>query len=379
MFLAGATWALRGEISGLFGATGTHAPATTTSVPASGPSTTTGGAIPSVHKTPVAAYFEATIVTLLGLAGMGYWFSVHRRRQVEVEAGIRALANMKWRDCIRLALEVLSRDGYTEAPVPRPTGDGGTEFLLLRGNERVWLGFKLGTAYRIEEAGVRELAKGLDMQGATRGILLTLGTIENSVLDLAKRHRIELIDGVTLWPKMRPLLPANVLDHVRLQVASQTRHGLWVGFSSSLLLGMATFLFASQATPDADLATSGVTTTAAPRAVAAQPRVNAVAAMQSVATAEAKRAAVAALTDAERVARRAKVASQVSMIAKVAHVAWPTESTLELSLKQTDGVDATLVAEVCKVLAQYEEIRLTRLQIDPPGDSNGTVRWAQCQ
>jgi serine/threonine protein kinase len=375
MFLAGATWALRGQLSEMFGAA-THAPATTTSAPASSPSTAT---TQEARKTPVAAYVEASIVTLLGLAAMGFWFGVHRRRRVEIEAGIHSLANMKWRDCIGLTLEVLGRDGYKEEPGFKPTGDGGTEFLLLRGDERVLLGFKLGTAYRIGETSVREFAKGLEAQGATRGILLTLGSIEDSVRDLAKRHAVDLIDGATIWPRVRPFIPANILDHVRLQVATQTRNGFWIGFASSVLLGMATFLFASQSSPEAIVPNVAATVAAEPPAVAARPPVNAAAVMQNVATAQAKRAEIAALTDAQRIARRAKAASQVSMIAQVAHAAWPTESTLELSLKQTDGVDANLIAEVCKVLAQYEEIRLTRLQIDPVGDSNGTVRWGQCQ
>ena len=378
MFLAGASWALRGELSGFFGA-GTHAPTSATSMPASGPSTMTSGATSPMRKTPVAAYAEAAIVTVLGLAVMGFWFGVHRRRRVETETGIQSLASMKWRDCIALVLEVLGRDGYKEEPGFKPTGDGGTEFLLLRGDERVLLGFKLGTAYRIGEANVRDFAKGLKAQGATRGILLTLGSIEDSVRDLAKLHAVDLIDGATIWPRVRPFIPANALDHVRLQVATQTRNGLWIGFASSLLLGMATFLFASQSSPEADSSATVVTTAVAPRAVAAQPRVDAAAVMRSAAAAEAKRAEVAALTDVQRAARRSMSAKQISTIAQVAHATWPTESTLELSLKQTDGIDANLIAEVCKVLGQYEEIRLTRLQIDPPANSNETVRWGQCQ
>ncbi len=379
MFLAGATWALRGEISGMFGAGTTHVPTTTTSVSASGPSTTTSETIPVVPTTPVAAYFAAAIVTLLALAAMGYWFGVHRRRRVETEAGIHSLANMKWRDCISLTLEVLGRDGYKEEPGFKPTGDGGTEFLLLRGDERVLLGFKLGTAYRIGEANVREFAKGLETQGATRGILLTLGSIEDSVRDLAKRHSIDLIDGATIWPRVRPFLPANVLDHVRLQVATQTRNGLWIGAASSLLLGMATFLFAGQSSPEASAATVATASVSAHPVAAPPPAADARAIEQHIAAAEAKRTEVASLTDQQRIERRAIAAKQVSALAGVAHAAWPTDSTMELSLKQSDGTDAKLIDDVCGILKQYEEIRLTRLQIDQPGNPAATVRWRQCQ
>ncbi len=379
MFLAGATWALRGEISGLFGAVIGHAPATATSVPASGPSTTTSGATPPARKTPVAAYVESIIVTVLGLAAMGFWFGVHRRRRVETEAGIQSLANMKWRDCIGLVLEVLGRDGYKEEPGFKPTGDGGTEFLLLREDERVLLGFKLGTAYRIGETSVREFAKGLEAQGATRGILLTLGSIEDSVRDLAKRHSIDLIDGVTIWPKARPFVPPNILDHMRLQVATQTRNGLWISFASSLLLGMATFLFASQSSPEANATTVAIASVSAHPVAAAVSPADARAIERSIAAAEAKRTEVASLTDQQRIERRAIAAKQVSALAGVAHAAWPTDSTMELSLKQSDGTDAKLIDDVCGILKQYEEIRLTRLQVDQPDNPGATVRWRQCQ
>ena len=70
----------------------------------------------------------------------------------------------------------------------------------------------------------------------------------------------------------------------------------------------------------------------------------------------------------------------MSGIAQVAHAVWPTESTLQVDLRQSDGTDANLIAEVCNILTQYQEMRLTRLQIDPPPDkSNATVRWGQCQ
>jgi len=380
MFLAGATWALRGQISEMFGAAPAH-PQTTAAVTASVPSTASPGIVEVERKTPVAAYAEAIVVTLLGMGAMGFWFGVHRRRRVEAEAGIHALANMKWRDCIRLILEVLGRDGYKEAPAPQQSGDGGTEFLLLRGDERVLLGFKLGSTYHINESSVREFAKGIEMQGATTGILLTLGSIESTAVNIAKRNSVELIDGATIWPKVRPFIPANVLDHVRLQVATQTRNGLWIGFASSLLLGMGTYLFASHMSPEAEVATASgtVAATPAPRSTPAPLPVDAIAIKKSIAEAQERRAEVARLTPAQLVERRTKAASEVSTIAQVAHATWRTESTLELNLKQSDGVDANLIAEVCRILTQYEELRLTRLQVDPIDETKGSVRWGQCQ
>jgi serine/threonine protein kinase len=395
MFLAGATWALRGELMGLFGAARTESPVTTTSTPAGsksvsspGTSSATAGSKPAklsdaeiaaARKARVTAYLDATIVAVLGLLITGFWFGVHRRKKGESEAGIHSLANMKWRDCIGLVLEVLGRDGYKEPPGSKPLGDGGTEFLLLRGSERVLLGFKLGTAYRLSESNVRDFASGLEMQGATTGILLTLGSAEGSARVVAKSLGIQLLDGATIWPKVRQYVSPNILDHVRLQVAAQTRKGLWIGSVVSILLGLTTFLVVGRSSPaDMDSATAATAPAPTQPAAPAPAQMSAATIKQNRAAAQAI-ADVAKLTDEQRTERRAKASKEVNAIAQVSHAVWPTQSTLQVDLKDSDGKDTNLITEVCSILTQYEELRLTRLQIDPPPGSTASVRWGQCQ
>jgi restriction system protein len=50
-----------------------------------------------------------------------------------------------------------------------------------------------------------------------------------------------------------------------------------------------------------------------------------------------------------------------------------------LTLTQTDGKDRPLIEEVCRTLTQYEELRYTRVQLEPPMNSTVPVRWRQCQ
>ncbi|HMB43912.1 MAG TPA: protein kinase, partial [Luteimonas sp.] len=218
MFAAGATWGLRGEITGLLQSIGSRD----------------------------AAFLEAAAVALFGLLLTGYWFGVYRWRKRECAAGIDSLANMKWRDCVALVREAMRRDGYEDVPASEQPGDSGDNFLLHRGDELVLLSYKHGTAYRIGDADLREFASDIQMQGAGRGILATLGSSESVAGDLVKRYGIEVIDGATLWRKVRPFLPVDIRKQVRRQTASQTWKGIGIGAACSALLGVVTFLVASQ-------------------------------------------------------------------------------------------------------------------------------------
>jgi hypothetical protein len=320
----------------------------------------------------------AVVVTIVGLLFVGWWFGVHRRRLSESETGVQELANMKWRECIGLVLEALQIEGYREERADRQPGDGGTEYLLTRGKEKVLLSYKHGTAYRIGEANVRDFANGVQLQGATSGILITLGLAEAMARDLAKRYDVQVIDGPALWPKVQSYVPASIREQVRADAASKNKKGLWVGAIVCVALGLITFLAAgsiesenseSQAATQAIIASSTAHAVVAPE----DPTLK-----QINATARAM-AAVANLTDQQRAERRVQAARQVAAIVQVAAAGWSTQSTLQLRLKQPMGGDTSLVDEVCRILTQYEELRFTRVQLDPPENSTEPVRWRQCQ
>jgi restriction system protein len=323
----------------------------------------------------MSSVLVAILVTLTGLAASYWWFGVHRRRQAETEAGVNSLAGMKWRECVGLVLEALSREGFREAPSSRQPGDGGTEFVLTRNNEQVLLAYKHGTAYRLGEANVRDFANGVQLQGATSGILLTLGSADGAARDVARRYGVEVIDGHALWPKVQDYVPAPIVDQVRREAAEKTKRGLWVGSVISVLVGIAV-LVATHPFDFSSVAEAPVAAVpaAAPAAVAKMDTETAQ--MNAAAQAMEK---VARMTDAERAQRRAQAAAKVASIAQIANAGWSTQSTLLVSLAKTDGQDTELTAEVCRLLTQYEELRYTRVQLDPPLDSKVSVRWRQCQ
>lgn len=325
----------------------------------------------------MSGFWWALIVAGVGCALSGYWFGVHRRHAVEATAGIQSLANLKWRECIGLVLEALGREGYKEAPSSRQPGEGSTEYLLERGDEKVLLSYKHGTAYRLGEANVRDFGNGVQLAGASHGILVTLGSTEGAARDLARRLDVDLVDGQTLWPKVRDYVPEAIRTTVRREAAEKTRKGLWGGIALSLLLAIVAWMALADdaAAPPTAVADArsmpGAAATAAP--VPVDPTLQRI---QDTAKAMAE---VQKLTPTQLAERRAAAAKQVATIPQVASAAWSTQSTLLMSLKQSDGKDQALIEEGCRILTQYEELRFTRLQLEPPAASAVPVRWRQCQ
>lgn len=320
----------------------------------------------------------ALAVTLAAFFASSWWFGVLRRRKAETTAGIRALAGMKWRECAGLVLQALGEKGYVEAPSSRQPGDGGTEFLLSKGDERVLLSYKHGTAYRLGEANVRDFANAVQLQGANSGILVTLGTAEGFARDLARRYGVELIDGRSLWPQVEPFAPSTLVEDIRYQAASEIRRGQRMGVFASIGLGLLVFLVASLFQPDEPVAATAPAAPTAADASAAAPATQDPASRDASAAME-KLEAIAKLTDEQRAQRRLNAAARIADLEQANSAIWSTLSTLNISLVKEDGIDSGLVNEACAILIEYEELRYTRLQLEPPASSTTPVRWRQCQ
>jgi len=330
----------------------------------------------------ISPLISALVVTLAAFLVSGWWFGVHRRRKAETSAGIRALAGMKWRECAGLVLQALGEKGYREAPSSRQPGDGGTEFLLSKGDERVLLGYKHGTAYRLGEANVRDFANAVQLQGAGSGILVTLGTAEAFARDIARRYGVELIDGRTLWPQVEPFAPPHLVEDIRYQAANEIRRGQRVGVIASAMLGVLVFLLGKLGEPADPIPVLPAATPTAPAAPAAGP--DAAPVFQDRASQDASNAMraleeVARLTDEERLQRRLMAASRVTALEQAHSAVWSTQSTLVIGLVSGDGIDTGIVNDACAILIEFEELRYSRLQLDPPPNSSAPVRWRQCQ
>src|SRR5690606_33381953 len=339
----------------------------------------------------------AIAATLAALAGSFWWFGVHRRRKAETQAGIQALAGMKWRECAGLVLQALGEKGYREAPSSGQPGDGGTEFVLLKDGQRCLVGYKHGTAYRLGEANFRDFANAVQLQGASSGILVTLGSAEGFARDLARRYEVELIDGPSLWPQVEPFAPAAMVESVREHASSETRRGKQVGIAGSLGLGLLVSLGARLRQPRSPLASRPAPAAAGPATPAAQPppaEADTSAPEQLPAPAEAEPVDEASrqvaearrileevenLSEEQRGQRRATAAARVAILDEVKAAMWTTQSTLVVSMARPDSMDRGLVNNACAILVEYEELRYSRLQLEPPPGSTVPVRWRQCQ
>ena len=327
----------------------------------------------------MSVWMVAVFVVAAGLVITAFWFGVSRRRKAETELGIQSLATLKWRDCIAIVLEALQREGYE---VQADSSNGGTDFLLRQGTAKIVLDYKHGTAYRLGESSVREFESAVRLRGALRGILITLGTIEPRAATVAAEGNDQLIDGVHLWPKLRPFLNDKLIEQVRSQAAAATRKGLWKGLVASGLAGVAVFVAGQVMAPPAPVVAAPPAAVAssfqpAGSSIAPQPAQDAML-KQLNATAEAMEA-VARLSPQQLAKRRADAAKQVSQISQVATAAWSAPRTLLITLNHTDGKDKVLVAEACRILVQNEEMRFTRIQLNPPAGSTQAVRWRLCE
>lgn len=325
----------------------------------------------------------AIVVGLVSFLVFFWWFGIVKRRQAEIQTGITTMAAMKWRECVGLVIQSLEKEGFREEISSRQPGDGGTEFLLKKGSALTLLSYKHGTAYHLGEANIRDFANGVQLIGAGKGILVTLGTIEDMAKDVAKRYDIEVIDGTALWPRIEGFLSSNTLTSVRQQASSQTKHKVQLGAVLSLVLAAASFFVFENMQPAIDPATAATTSDAQTKLTADMAATTATKTADATlaqinATAKAMDA-VDKLTDQQRAERKAKAASTIAEMPVVETAFWYSSSTLQVHLNTEKNDDKTMLNEICRILTQYEELRYTRLQLEPPTGSNVPVRFRQCQ
>jgi restriction system protein len=306
-----------------------------------------------------------------------WWFGIVKRRQAEIQVGVTSLASMKWRECVGLVIQSLEKEGYREEISSRQPGDGGSEFLLKKGSALTLLSYKHGTAYHLGEANIRDFANGVQLIGASKGILVTLGTIENMAKSVAGRYDILVIDGNALWPRIEGFLPSNTLDSVRQQASAQTKSKVQLGGAISAGLAILSFF-----------AFGGISSLSSHAPVVTDPEVVQAAAKNlnkpvdpTIAKLDASAKAMAEvdkLTDEQLAKRKVDSALSIKALPTVNSAIWYSASTLQISLNTEKNDDKELIGEICRILTQHEELRYTRLQLEPPSGSNVPVRFRQC-
>ncbi|RFP61117.1 restriction endonuclease [Luteimonas weifangensis] len=287
----------------------------------------------------------------------------------ETAAGIAALAGMRWRDFIHLLLAALNKRGYERVFDPDAASADESDYLLERDGRRWLLSCKHGAAYVLGPAAITELANNIRMRGAEGGLLVTPGQFEAEAVRLAAAQGIELLDGARLWPELRPLISAEQRAAVTAPALANMRRQFVLAWTGALLVAVVLLLLPPrEVAPDAGATSASTRATAAARTAAP--------AMSPAATASGIAAASAPPTDpAQLEQRRREVTRVVGTLPKVDRALWSTQSTLLVYLLDQN---ADPMPEICPLLEHYEELRASRIQLQPPSGSTRPVRFLQC-
>jgi hypothetical protein len=306
---------------------------------------------------PIAA------LLLVGIAATLYLQRVRLPRQ-ESAAGVASLAAMRWRDFIQLVLDALIRRGYERVFEPNAIGEEG-DYVLEREGQRFLLSSKHGAAYVLGSTAIAEFASSIRMRGAAGGLLVTPGQFAAEAHPVARAHRIELLDGPTLWPELHPLLTADQRDAIAAPLRRRSHRQITVVWLVVAALAALFLIVGRRESPEPLPVPS-----AAP---APHPATSP--------TAPAPSAGAAAVTtpptDQEALERRrTDVAAAISNLPDVDRALWQTQSTLLVYL-QDDSSDP--LPGICPELERYEELAATRLQLQPPPGSTRPIRFVQCR
>lgn len=311
---------------------------------------------------PIAA------LILIGVAGSWYLLRIRAPRE-ESAAGVAALAGMRWRDFIHLVLDALIKRGYERVFEPQTSGEDGA-YVLERDGQRYLLSSKHGAAYILGSTAIAEFANSIRMRGVAGGLLVTPGQFAPEALPLARAQRIELLDGPTLWPELRSLLPEDQRAEVSAPSQGKTRqHVLLVWVCAAVVAGTLFALLRPATTDIAAMDSPSPTPHVVPQAPHARPALP-----TRVATAAASSVVP---TDAAKLEqRRSEVSHAVATLPGVDRASWETQSTLLVNLvdDQSDPFPT-----ICPLLERYEELAATRLQLQPPQGSTKPVRFVQCR
>lgn len=305
----------------------------------------------------------ALLIAMLAGGAITAYLWLYRRRRSETQAGIEALANMRWREFSRLVVEALQPRGFEPESVEQTLERGSQpEELRLQRDGRPWLlSCKQGHAnYQVSAAVVAEFANAVRFAGASGGVLATPGRIAPAEV---RGIELERYDGPALWALVSPLLPESLRNDLAASTRKRVMRETLFGWASAVVLGAV----ASLLLPDP------------PRSVEAQPAAP-VAAAPTVAAPPAAMAepALTAPADPNREQyERAEVMRMVSSLPSVERALWSTSSTLLVyQLREDDEAD---VKEICTILERYAFLRSSRLQLQPPPGSDKRVRFLQCK
>ncbi|MFN7183293.1 restriction endonuclease [Thermomonas haemolytica] len=312
----------------------------------------------------------ALIVFVLSGFGLGYWLqrnSAVRQASQPQPRGADQLAKLHWREFAKLVLQAMHARGFDPVIEDGMPADGiptnGNDILLERDGERALLSSKYGTASLVGASALLGLSKSATLRGAARVIVVTPGRFDEEAKRLALQQNIELIDGETLWPEVRPYVARPEEPQPAKPTAGAQARGPLLAWGGAAVIGVLAWGLAQSLLP----ANSGDDDMPPPPPVIAKAK----------AAAQAPMAMEAIPTDpAQLEQRRRETANAISTLFGVDRALWSTQSTLLVYL---NSEDADPVSELCPLLERYPELAASRVQLQPPAGSKKPVRFKQCR
>lgn len=320
----------------------------------------------------MGAIAQALLCFLLIGGGATAWIYGVRLRREETQAGIMNFAGMHWRELQRLIVAALERRGCRRRIVRDEGRDDGNVDMECDG--RPWLlSTKHGAGYVLTDHAINEFANAMTLRGAAGGWMTTLGEVSSENRALARGMKIEVLDGRTLWGEIRPLLESAQIAAIAGASRQRASRQLAIAWSVAAMVALLAFLRARATADDADtspvagtIGAEALRTTPAPAPVVSDPGPDLPAPPPG-----------AVPTDpAALAARRKQLVAAVGTLPWVDHAAWASQSTLTVYLAGENEGDK---ASLCALVERYDELRASRLQLQPPRDSANAVRFMQCR
>lgn len=312
----------------------------------------------------------ALIAFVLSGLGLTTWLRRNRAARpvpAPTERSADQLSKLRWRDFAKLVLQVMHARGYRVANEEGLPADGiptdGSDIVLERDGVRTLLSCKYGSAAVVGAQALLGLAKSATLRGTGEVIVVTPGRFDEEAARIARQQNIELIDGQSLWPEVRPYVITEAVPAEASASNAAAPKMLGLAWGGAAVIGGLAWMLAQ-----------GLQT--APEEAAPQPAPAQAVATVAQAAPQAAPVSVVPTDPAALEARRREAANAITTLFGVDRALWSTQSTLLVYLSAEDADPTT---DLCPLLERYPELAASRVQLQPPAGSRKPVRFKQCR
>lgn len=314
------------------------------------------------------------LFVLLGLAATLYILKSRQPYEARA-AGLRMLASLSWSDFVQLVLAVLNGRGYE-----RSFGGAGTEgeYVLERGGQKWLLSSRHSRAWKAGSTAIAEFAAHLRQQGLQGGVLAIPGRFPPAAFTVARAHRIELLDGHTMWDELQDSLSEEQLRDIDRAARRRLRGQYALAWGGALVIAVLVgFAMRDMKLVDGVEAPAPVVVggAEAPTEDPTEPIAAPAAPTSEITPPEPPSAPEAPAADLPIEQRRTRIAEAVAALPHVTGAHWATPSTLRVD---TDSKTFD-PRSICPLLEQDPELGAARLQVQYPAGSERPVRFLQCR